>query len=96
MMATLDKAQLGDICDWMYSLLGGYGQVVHCPASAMMTNPADQAECVAEHSYSAAGCPLTLGQFETCIEAEAPTKGCDTPDPQCTPVFYCHVPVGDN
>src|ERR1700722_5927766 len=31
MMATLADG-LGEICDWMYTLLGGYGQVVHCPA----------------------------------------------------------------
>ena len=95
MMATLGNAQLGQICDWMYSLLGGYGQIVHCQIG-MMTNPTDQAECVAEHSYNTAGCPLTVGQFESCIEAEVPTDGCDEPDPQCTPVFYCRARVGDN
>jgi len=96
MMAGLIDGQLGEICDWMYTLLGGYGQVVHCQASAMMTNEADQAACIVDHSYSSAGCTLTVGQFETCIEAEAPTKACDTPEPQCTPVFYCHLRASDN
>jgi hypothetical protein len=90
-MAGLDDAQLGEICDWMYSLLGGYGQVVQCPPNGTMTNEADRAACVADHSYSSAGCDLTVEQFETCIQAEAPTKACDTPEPQCTPVFYCRV-----
>jgi hypothetical protein len=96
MMAGLADAQLGEICDWMYTLLGGYGQVVHCPASVTITNEVDQAACIADHSYNVAGCPLTVGQFETCIEAEAPTQACDRPDPQCTPVFYCHLRPSDD
>lgn len=57
------------------------------PPNGTMTNEANRAACIADHSYSSAGCDLTVGQFETCLEAEAPTKACDTPEPPCTPVF---------
>jgi hypothetical protein len=95
MMAGLSDAQLGEICDWMYGELGGYGTTVPCTGSVIMIqNPADQAACIPTIRFNPAGCPLTVDQFETCVLARAPSKGCAEPDPQCTPVFYCHVETG--
>src|SRR5690349_14558239 len=36
-MATLDTTQLGEICDWMYAQLGGYGTTIHCTGMGAKT-----------------------------------------------------------
>jgi hypothetical protein len=86
---SLTNAELGEICDWQEALLGGYGAVIACQIGNM-NNYANQAECVGAISFIPGSCSLTVGQYEACVLAQVPSKGCSTPDPQCSEVFVCN------
>jgi len=64
--------------------LGGYGASFNCAGGTSVSNPTDQAQCVA--TWPTYRCMVTVGQLETCVYAEAPSHGCNTPEPQCTPL----------
>jgi hypothetical protein len=83
-IVTLTNMQLGELCDWMETQLGGYGQVAQCSVGSVQ-QPANQAVCVMEITFQPL-CPVTVRDFETCIQEEAPSKGCVIPN-QC--VFQC-------
>jgi hypothetical protein len=89
-MATLSDAQLGEMCDWMYGKLGGYGAVIHCTGvgEATLHNAADRVSCLPEITF-VQNCVLTVAEFEACIEARVSTQGCASPSPQCDPYFEC-------
>jgi hypothetical protein len=90
---NLSSSQLAQICDWQEALLGGYGAVIPC-TSGNTDNFADQAQCVEALTFSPGGCTMTVGEYETCVLARAPSKGCDYPEPQCTKYFLCHTIKG--
>src|SRR5258708_5671785 len=90
LMPSLSDAELGQMCDWMYPQLGGYAQVIQCSGGTRQ-NPADQSGCISSIRFNPAGCLMTVGQFEECIVARSPSKGCASPEPPCTAFFYCHL-----
>ena len=85
-LSDLSNDERGSLCDWMYGLFGGYGQVIQC---TMGTNQnGDQAECIAS-AFGSGPCSVTVLQFESCALARAPTKGCDFPTTECRPLLGC-------
>jgi hypothetical protein len=82
-VGSLTDAQRGELCDWTNSALGGYDLVTDCGGGNTVRNDTDQAACVAHLTYR---CPVTVGQFETCVLAEAPSRGCVFPFDQCHPL----------
>jgi hypothetical protein len=93
-MTTLTSAQIGELCDWEVMVLGvTYGEVIPC-GPVTDTFPATRAACVANYTFSSAGCTVTVGQFEACIMQEAPSHGCNQGFAQCQPLTLCH-PVHD-
>jgi hypothetical protein len=84
-ISTLDNAQLGELCDWSVTQFGGYGAMASC-TNSMRSQPANQAVCIAqEFMYR---CAVTVGQFEDCVLAQAPSKGCVVGQSQCS-FQYC-------
>jgi hypothetical protein len=79
LIADLTDTQRGELCDWMFGELGGYGTVATCGMSTVQ-NPPNQAFCIA-HSLMF-GCNVTVGDVEMCTVARVPSMGCDTP-PAC-------------
>jgi hypothetical protein len=80
---SLTNAQRAMLCDWMIVALGGYGAMIDCGISTRQ-NYADQASCVA--SAFMYRCPVTVGQYETCIIAQEPDHACSFPFDQCHPL----------
>jgi hypothetical protein len=87
---ALTNTQTAELCDWWMSELGGYGAVIQCAATGggarSFQNPANQATCLSTFSAQF-HCTVTVGDFETCVRAQAPSKGCDLPSPQCSAVL---------
>jgi hypothetical protein len=87
LISSLNDMQRGELCDWEFAKLGGYGKVTQCTGEAVsLQNPANQAACI--KNALTFNCLVTVGDVETCTLARAPTDGCDSP-PACDPV-YCH------
>jgi hypothetical protein len=84
LLNNLDDSQKAEMCDWMTAALGGYGTAFNCAGGVSVSNPANQAQCIA--TWPKYRCNVNVGQLETCVLAEAPSHGCDIPEPQCTPI----------
>ena len=82
---ALTDAQKGALCDWLSAELGGYGVSTDCGHGTSVANAMSQAQCISTRLTFR--CTITVGQLETCIEAEAPSLGCNFPMPQCTPLL---------
>jgi hypothetical protein len=81
---TLTNMQLGELCDWAVGELGGYGTTTKCVHNGgglmSVVNPQNQAMCIA--TAFKFYCSVTVGEYEGCIEGQAPSHGCDFP-PAC-------------
>jgi hypothetical protein len=82
---ALDPAQKAQLCDWLNGLRGGYGAVIAGPGDASLrkTDP-DQATCVATRFDYA--CPITVGQIDLCLLAEANAEAGAFPFENCRPL----------
>lgn len=89
--STLSTSQLGELCDWAMSKLGGYGTTNTCSSTGggprSVQNPSDQAMCISTSLVFS--CPVTVGQYESCILAQVPSGGCAFP-PACSPLVCGH------
>jgi len=83
-VSTLTSAELGKICDYAASKLGGYGNTIECGGGQSLRSPyADQAECIAD---SPSNCSVTVAQYERCINDQS----CMAIIPEsCAPLFSC-------
>jgi len=82
---SLTSSQKAEVCDWMTDKLGGYGYMMDCGGGTSVSNAPDQATCVATRlTYR---CTVTVADLERCIVAEAPSHGCNLPEPACTAVL---------
>jgi len=80
----LSNSDAGELCDWLNAKLGGYGTINMC-SQGSVKNDADQANCIAnDFMYQ---CKVTVAQVHTCIDAEAPSKGCDVVFDSCHPLL---------
>jgi hypothetical protein len=84
----LTPEERGALCDWKTEQLGGYGTTIECEGDmTIVTNPRDQAECLAITFRNT--CNFTVEQFEACVGAMAPSSGCVLPYDVCAPVVSC-------
>jgi hypothetical protein len=78
---TLTNMQLGELCDWAVGELGGYGTTIKCVDNGggpmSVDNPQNQAMCIA--TAFKFFCSVTVGQYEGCVEEQAPSHGCKFP-----------------
>jgi hypothetical protein len=66
MIPTLTDAEKGQVCDWMASLVGGYGMSNTCGMGSF-TPPMSKSDCVMFFS----SCNVKVSDFEGCTKAEA-------------------------
>jgi len=83
----ISPGELATLCDWMANQLGGYDQETQCGGGISVRNFKDQAQCMA--AVFPAGCRITIAEFETCILAQAPSRGCVLPSMACRGLIAC-------
>jgi hypothetical protein len=78
---TLSADDKGVLCDWMNETLGGYGLMTTCAPGMTVSNNPNQSVCVA--TSLGFQCKVTVQDVETCIQAQAPSHGCDRETSAC-------------
>lgn len=77
------------LCDWMNAAAGGYGKATFCDGGAIITNHANQDQCMSEYL---GGCwNLAVSDFIACRKLEA-ANPCALPlytAPECKAVKKC-------
>jgi hypothetical protein len=68
-IANLTDAEKTQICDWVASLYGGYGNSMTCPDGTPVIGPSTQADCLAQTTSIRSGCAATVAQEESCMQA---------------------------
>jgi hypothetical protein len=81
LITSLTDAQRREFCDWKNALFGGYGLTVPCGGGNSVLTDENQDKCAA--SGFVTRCPITVGQYEGCVLAQAPSRGCVFPFEQC-------------
>jgi len=77
------------LCDWMAAVGGGYGKSTFCDGGLIVTNQANQDQCIAEYL---GGCwSLQVGDFIACRKKEAADLCALSlySAPECKPVLKC-------
>ena len=62
----LSAADDATLCDWAAGRLGGYGRSRQCGVITIST-PASEAECVSVFQSFSAVCPITVLDFQDCL-----------------------------
>jgi hypothetical protein len=90
-VSSLSDAELGRLCDWGLSQLGGYGTTLVCSDGSQIRNSPSQQACIAGHDRSFR-CIATVGDSEDCLRAIG-TGGCSQALflslPACRAMFTC-------
>jgi hypothetical protein len=90
-VASLSDAELGRLCDWGLSQLGGYGTTLVCTDGTQIRNSPSQQACIAGHDRSFR-CIATVGDSEDCLRAIG-AGGCSQSLflslPACRAMFTC-------
>lgn len=86
-LLDLTPEEKGLLCDWSQELLGGYGKVSQCEGGGTAQNFADKATCVAA-GFRYLCMLVTVGDVESCTQAQVPSHGCDKPMAGCHAI-YC-------
>jgi len=86
-LLSLTTDEKGLLCDWVDNALGGYGTSFPCQGGGSVRNYTDRAACIA-NGLQYLCTIVTVGDIETCTDAQVPTHGCDTPAPACNHL-YC-------
>ena len=67
-IAGLSPVEDATLCDWVAGRLGGYGRTRTC-GDAKVSSPATQAACVSDFESLTTGCPITVGDLQSCVNA---------------------------
>jgi hypothetical protein len=83
-------AQLGLFCDWNAGRLGGYGRSATCGGVTVRSPAGGRSECVTTLQQIPASCPVTIGEFQDCVNAivMGPCTAGAVPQ-QCVSLFVC-------
>jgi len=83
-------AQLGTFCDWTAGRLGGYGRSATCGGVTLRSPAGGQSECVTTLQQVPASCPVTIGEYQDCVNAivMGPCTAGAIPQ-QCLSLFVC-------
>lgn len=87
-VASLDAAQLRQLCEWSIGVQGGPGRMVECPGGGSTTT-STEADCTGGLSGTTISCDITVGEVEDCFVAIG-TDLCGLLDgPACAPFVAC-------
>jgi hypothetical protein len=89
-IANLTDAERTQICDWVASLYGGYGNSMTCPDGTPVVGPSTQAVCLAQATSIRSGCSATVAQEESCMKA---VRACaqDAEAAACSALHACYL-----
>jgi hypothetical protein len=89
-IANLTDAERTQICDWVASLYGGYGNSMTCPDGTPVVGPSTQPNCLAEATSIRSGCAATVAQEESCMKA---VRACaqDAEAAACSALHACYL-----
>jgi hypothetical protein len=62
-LSATDDATL---CEWLAGRLGGYGRSQKC-GETTVSSPSSEAQCVSVFDSFSADCPITVGDFQGCV-----------------------------
>jgi hypothetical protein len=86
---ALTKDEAVTFCDWIAGRFGGYGRGVTCADGTTLAARGSQAQCVSDWMNASASCPLTVGDFEECVNGAVVKPRCSTVPPVCIGVVFC-------
>jgi len=89
MLADLTKAEAIAFCDWTAGRFGGYGRGVTCADGTTLSARQSEALCVMDWTTASPNCPLTVGDFEECVNGAVVVPRCRTVPPVCLGVVLC-------
>jgi hypothetical protein len=70
-IVAISATEHGELCDWAAAELGGYGSMVSCGNDVTVGAYPSHDACVGQSFQS--GCTATVGQYEDCVTAAAPS-----------------------
>ncbi|HVZ75495.1 MAG TPA: hypothetical protein VHJ20_24145 [Polyangia bacterium] len=89
-IATLSPDELGQLCDEVSRLQGGYGVVHRCPDGSTVATDDSRSSCVASAGDAKTTCPrLTVGDVEDCGAAFAQEPCSIFSAPGCKALINC-------
>ena len=81
-LTDLTRAEAGLLCDWEAASLGGYGTSTDCKGEGVgvtVSGNPNQAVCIKSEFDQT--CPqFTVAEYEACVKAMVPKRGCVYPD----------------
>jgi hypothetical protein len=89
MLNTLTKDQAAAFCDWVAGRFGGYGRGVTCTNGTSISAEGSQAQCIHDWMTASPNCPLTVGDFEECVNGAIVKPRCASIPPVCIGVVFC-------
>jgi hypothetical protein len=89
MLNTLTKEEAVAFCDWTAGRFGGYGRGVTCSDGTSISARGSQAQCVSDWMNASPSCPLSVGDFEECVNGAVVQPRCATVPPVCIGVVFC-------
>jgi hypothetical protein len=89
MLNALSKDEAAAFCDWIAGRFGGYGRGVTCADGSTLSARGSQAQCVNDWMTASPTCPLTVGDFEECVNGAVVKPRCASVPPVCIGVVLC-------
>jgi hypothetical protein len=89
MLNALTKDEATAFCDWTAGRFGGYGRGVTCTDGSTLAARGSQAQCVNDWMTASPTCPLTVGDFEECVNGAVVKPRCTTIPAVCSGVAFC-------
>jgi hypothetical protein len=92
LFVDLTRDEAGAFCDWMAGRFGGYGRGVTCADGSTLSARQSMALCVNDWATANKGCPLSVGDFEDCINGAVVKPQCPRVPPVCLGLALCLPP----
>jgi hypothetical protein len=92
LFVDLTQNQAGSFCDWMAGRFGGYGRGVTCVDGSTLSARQSKAQCVNDWATASKSCPLSVGDFEDCINGAVAQPRCQRVPPVCLGLTLCLPP----
>jgi hypothetical protein len=89
MLNALTRDEAAAFCDWTAGRFGGYGRGVTCSDGSTLSARGSQAQCVNDWMTASPSCPLTVGDFEECVDGAVVKPRCATVPGVCFGVALC-------
>jgi hypothetical protein len=89
MLIDLTREEAAAFCDWTAGRFGGYGRGITCADGSTLSARQSQAQCVEDWTTANPNCPLSVGDFEECVNGGVVEPRCASVPPVCLGVVFC-------